>query len=136
MPQIIQIQDPCSENFDAMSTVFEGRHCAVCETKVIDFTKMSLREIEDYFKNNGSQKICGRYNQRHTTKINFFTEFINKIENAVYKTKFRKIAVWTISVVFFLLNSYKCMGKRMEPPKQKKDKKTAQNIVSKNLFKA
>ncbi|MBA3681677.1 MAG: hypothetical protein H0W73_11020 [Bacteroidetes bacterium] len=115
MNQNIQIQKPCAENFNAMSSVTGGKHCGVCDTKVIDFTKMSLDEIETYFKSNSFQKICGRYNARHTNNTNIFTAFINKIENAVYKTRFRKVAVWSLSVVFFLLNSYKCMGKRMDP---------------------
>ncbi len=118
----IQIQKPCAENFNAMTSVVDGKFCDSCQTKVIDFTKMSLDEIEIYFKNNSAQKICGRYNARHTNTTNIFTAFINRIESVVYKTKFRKVAVWTISVVFFLLNSYKCMGKRMEPPIEKMEK--------------
>jgi hypothetical protein len=118
----IQIEKPCSENFNAMNAIADGKFCGSCQTKVIDFTKMSLHEIEAYFKNNSEQKICGRYNSRHTNNTNIFTAFINRIENAVYKTKCRKLAVWTISVVFFLLNSYKCMGKRMEQPVEKMEK--------------
>lgn len=115
MQNNIRIQNPCSENFKAMNSVEGGKFCGSCQTKVVDFTKMSLNEIENYFKTNSTQKICGLYNSRHTTKPSAFTDFINKIENAVYKTRFRKVAVWTVSLVFFLLNSYKCMGKRMDP---------------------
>lgn len=111
----IQIEKPCAENFGAMTNVSGGKFCGSCQTKVIDFTKMSLHEIENYFKTTSEQKICGRYNSRHTNSTNILTAFINRIENVVYKTRFRKVAVWTVSVVFFLLNSYKCMGKRMEP---------------------
>lgn len=115
MQNNIHIQNPCAENFNAMSSVKGGKFCSSCKTKVVDFTKMSLDEIQDYFKNTSAQNICGRYNARHTTTASSLTNFINKIENAVYKTRFRKVAVWTVSVVFFLLNSYKCMGKRMDP---------------------
>lgn len=111
----IQIEKPCSENFSNMTNVAGGKFCGSCQTKVIDFTKMSLDEIENYFKTNSEQKVCGLYNSRHTNTTSAFTGFVNRIENAVYKTRFRKVAVWTVSVVFFLLNSYKCMGKRMEP---------------------
>jgi len=110
----IHIQKPCSENFNAMTNVEGGKFCGSCKTKVVDFTKMSLSEIETYFKNNSAQTICGLYNQRHTTSANIFDRLINKVENTVYKTRFRKVAVWTISIIFFLLNSYKCMGKRMD----------------------
>ena len=122
----IHIQKPCSENFNTMTNIEGGKFCGTCQTKVVDFTKMSLNEIETYFKNNSAQKICGLYNSRHTNTPSPFTAFINKIENAVYKTKFRKVSVWTISVVFFLLNSYKCMGKRMDPI-DKYDKKPVKN---------
>lgn len=125
----IQIQKPCAENFNAMTSVDSGKHCGVCNTKVVDFTKMSLHEIENYFKNKPSEKICGLYNARHTNKS--FT-FVNRVENFVYKTRFRKLAVWTISVVFFLLNSYKCMGKRVERPTPTYDKKFAQSDTLQN----
>lgn len=121
----IQIEKPCAENFLAMTYVEGGKFCDSCKTKVIDFTKMSLQEIENYFKNNSSQKICGRYNARHTSGSIFFT-FLNRIENTVYKTRLRKLTVWSISIVFFLLNSYKCMGKRVERPTSKYDKKFTQ----------
>ena len=130
MSKNIRIEKPCAENFNTMTNVSGGKFCGSCQTKVIDFTKMSLGEIENYFKNNSGQTICGRYNLRHT-QSNFFSETINPLENFLYRTKFRKVAVWIISIAFFLLNSYKCMGKRIERPKPKSDKKTAQNLVSK-----
>ncbi len=128
----IQIEKPCSENFGNMKNVSSGKFCGTCQTKVIDFTKMSLDEIENYFKTTSEQKICGRYNLRHT-QTTIFSNSINKLENFLFKTRFRKVAVWTISIAFFLLNSYKCMGKRIERPQPKKDKKTAQNVVSSKL---
>lgn len=130
MNKNIQIEKPCSENFHAMHSVEGGKFCDSCQTKVIDFTKMSLNEIENHFKTNSEQKICGRYNLRHT-QSNFFSGTINKLENFLYRTKFRKVAVWTISIAFFLLNSYKCMGKRIERPKSKNDRKTAEKVVFK-----
>ena len=124
----IQIEKPCAENYNKMTSVSEGKFCDSCQTIVVDFTKMSLEEIQLFFaKQNPSEKICGRYNVWHTTFENRFTNFINKIENAIYKTHFRKVAVWTISVLFFLLNAYKCMGKRMEPVDHHAQKRALQN---------
>ncbi len=124
----IHIQKPCAENFNAMTNVEGGKFCGSCKTKVIDFTKMSLDEIQVFFsKQNSSEKICGRYNARHTAFENPFANLINKIENAVYKTRFRKVAVWSISVIFFLLNSYKCMGKRVYKEERIKENKISQN---------
>lgn len=132
MKQNIRIQKPCAENFDAMTSVEGGKFCNSCQTKVVDFTKMSLDEIENYFKNNSAQKICGIYNSRHTNTTSAFTGFINKIENAVYKTKFRRVAVWTVSLIFFLLNSYKCMGKRMDPVDRYNDKPVKNDTIVKS----
>ncbi|MEO6304298.1 MAG: hypothetical protein ABIP51_14120 [Bacteroidia bacterium] len=122
----IQIEKPCAENFGSITNVSGGKFCSTCTTKVIDFTKMSLDEIQVFFTNqNSTEKICGHYNARHTSQTNSFT-FINKLENYLFKTRFRKAAVWTISLAFFLLNSYKCMGKRVERPMPKNNNDTTQ----------
>lgn len=56
----IRIPRPCHENWENMTAQERGRFCGVCQTTVVDFSKMTDKEMLDYFSNTG-QKICGRF---------------------------------------------------------------------------
>lgn len=56
----LSIPEPCHEDWNKMTTVEQGRHCAVCKKNVVDFTDADDEAIVDFFKNyNGS--ACGRF---------------------------------------------------------------------------
>ncbi len=57
----ISIKSPCQEDFDKFSPTKNGGFCNACSKEVIDFTNMSSQEILHYFKQNQSQKTCGRF---------------------------------------------------------------------------
>lgn len=59
----INIESPCSENWNAMEINARGRFCEKCSTVVVDFTTMNDEEILAYWnlKANGNQKLCGRF---------------------------------------------------------------------------
>lgn len=59
-PQPIQVKNPCSENYDAMSSVQGGKFCGSCQHVVKDFTGMSNQEIVSYLQSH-SGKICGMF---------------------------------------------------------------------------
>lgn len=42
--------NPCHEDWDSMTPVEQGRHCAVCNTKVMDFTHSTHDEVVDYLQ--------------------------------------------------------------------------------------
>jgi hypothetical protein len=54
----IKIDEPCSEDWNAMRPVPGGRHCEVCAKRVTDFSGMSSAELARFAKANG--KLCGR----------------------------------------------------------------------------
>ncbi|WP_298121157.1 carboxypeptidase-like regulatory domain-containing protein [Flavobacterium sp.] len=56
----IQIDKPCSENFNSFNKTEKGGFCNSCQKTVIDFTKMSDQEIIKYFDNEQS-KTCGLF---------------------------------------------------------------------------
>lgn len=60
---MIQIPDPCSEDWSKMKIVREGRHCLSCTKNVIDFTKMERYEIIEYLLLNKDKSICGHINK-------------------------------------------------------------------------
>lgn len=55
----IKIGAPCSEKWESFENRGANRFCGSCAKEVIDFTRMSDREIQNYFRRSQS-KICGR----------------------------------------------------------------------------
>ena len=50
----------CTESWDAMSPVHQGRHCSTCQTTVYDFANMSDAELVSFFENYKGNHLCGR----------------------------------------------------------------------------
>jgi hypothetical protein len=58
---MIQIKNPCDASWQEMTSAASGKYCGSCEKVVVDFSKMSDAQIENYFTEYASQKICGRF---------------------------------------------------------------------------
>lgn len=56
----ISIPQPCHEKWSEMTPVEQGRHCASCQKKVVDFTKMPKIKIAEFVSRSEGQ-ICGRF---------------------------------------------------------------------------
>lgn len=67
MKHTIQIQDPCQENWNNMTTNQEGKFCSSCQKTVHDFSKKTDQEIHQYLVTHSSEKVCGRF---RTSQIN------------------------------------------------------------------
>lgn len=65
----ISIPKPCHESWDQMTPKDKGRFCQSCSKVVIDFSKMSSLEIEDYLESHKHQKLCGRFKQSQLDSI-------------------------------------------------------------------
>ena len=59
-PTTVRIPRPCAQPWAAMSPTPAGRHCAVCQTEVVDFTRMSQAEIIKYLAGHQAQSVCAR----------------------------------------------------------------------------
>jgi hypothetical protein len=55
---MISIPKPCHENWDAMVPTAAGRHCASCQTEVVDFTRMNEAEVLAFMASRRGQRIC------------------------------------------------------------------------------
>ena len=45
----ITIPEPCKQDWNSLTVVEQGRFCGSCEKIVIDFQKMSDKELIDYY---------------------------------------------------------------------------------------
>lgn len=66
----ITIPEPCHEDWATMTPTQKGRHCAVCEKEVIDFTKHTNEQLYKTVVSGGS--LCGRFSKKqldHTISL-------------------------------------------------------------------
>jgi len=65
----ITIPKPCHEDWNTMTQEEKGRFCGSCKKTVIDFTKLSNSEVQDYLSENKHQKICGHFKKEQLDTI-------------------------------------------------------------------
>lgn len=65
----IYIPEPCHENWGAMTPNEQGRFCSSCQKTVVDFTKFTTQDIQNYFAKHYGQKVCGRFNNQQLSAI-------------------------------------------------------------------
>ncbi len=68
-PLLIQIKNPCNENWDEMTLAEQGKFCSNCQKTVIDFSEKTDAELVEYFNTHSS--FCGRFKQ---TQIDRYIE--------------------------------------------------------------
>ena len=90
----ITIPTPCHEKWEEMTAVERGRFCAVCQTKVIDFTNDSDDEIIKYLQENN--KVCGRLLPEQENRA-----LIEKRKTSVFAPIYKKIAASFILIAAF-----------------------------------
>jgi hypothetical protein len=65
----IYIPEPCHENWGVMTPNEQGRFCGSCQKTVVDFTKFTTQDIQNYFAKHYGQKVCGRFKNKQLTPI-------------------------------------------------------------------
>lgn len=60
-PIKLRIPEPCHEDWNKMTPKDQGSFCSSCSKVVVDFTKMSDREVLGYLQQTKDQKTCGRF---------------------------------------------------------------------------
>lgn len=90
---VIQIPEPCHENWEAMQESDKGKFCINCSKNVIDFTNMNDAQIVDIFKKSKSN-ICGRF-------------YEDQLERPLLlpKNRFIKWNYFNASIISFLLSN-------------------------------
>ena len=57
----VQVANPCHENWEKMTPSQKGRFCKACAKEVIDFTKLSDRQIVAFYHQNKGKAFCGHF---------------------------------------------------------------------------
>ena len=65
----ITIPKPCHENWNTMTPKEKGRFCSSCAKTVIDFTKKTTEEIQEYLVENKNQRVCGHFYKKQLDTI-------------------------------------------------------------------
>ena len=68
----IVIDNPCHENWDAMSPNEKGAFCLSCQKTVIDFSIKTVDEIKNFFVElPQTESVCGRFKEEQLDEISF-----------------------------------------------------------------
>lgn len=91
----ISIPKPCHEDWSKMTPKEKGRFCGSCSKTVIDFTKKSKDEIQDYLSKNFGKRICGHF---YTNQLDTITLEIPK-ETFQQQLSFQKLFILALLLV-------------------------------------
>jgi hypothetical protein len=64
---LLNIPEPCQENWQNMTPQEQGRFCGSCQKIVVDFSVMTDKEVLAYFSK-ASQQVCGRFSNDQLNK--------------------------------------------------------------------
>jgi hypothetical protein len=103
MPQslLLNIPEPCQENWQGMTPQEQGRFCGSCQKIVVDFSVMTDKEVLDYFSK-ASQHVCGRFSNDQLNK---------EITSAPAKKRVTWLYVWNLMLATLLMTKTYAQGK-------------------------
>jgi hypothetical protein len=66
---ILEIPKPCQQEWSKMTPDANGRFCAHCQQRVVDFTRMTDGQILAYLKEGAASSSCGRLRQSQLDRM-------------------------------------------------------------------
>ncbi|OQP52038.1 hypothetical protein A4H97_25835 [Niastella yeongjuensis] len=98
---LLNIPEPCHENWQNMTPQEQGRFCGSCQKVVVDFSVMTDKEVLDYFSK-ASQHVCGRFSNDQLNKEMTITPTKKRVTWAY---------VWNVLVASVLVTKTYAQGK-------------------------
>jgi hypothetical protein len=108
----ITINKPCHENWEAMTPNAQGAFCKSCAKDVVDFSKMGLQQIKNFFAEKQSGKICGRFEEKQLQELSV-DDFVSKFQYWNFTKRFAAIFFITFGLAIFSNQSGMAQGKTM-----------------------
>ena len=98
---MIQIPDPCNEDFSKMTETERGAFCQKCSIDTFDFTRLSTNEINKIIKNTKGEHICGRITNKQLAELNAGFEHWKKQNRRTFQSKFVLALVMVFGLTLF-----------------------------------
>lgn len=114
---MIHLPTPCHENWNEMTPVERGRHCAVCNISVTDFTHMSNEQIAEHVKQYGLH--CGRFRADQVTDGSNYGSWQHYFK---WKSAVALLLLGSMFLVSCRRHVSGCAAYYGEPKQKKKDK--------------
>lgn len=109
----IGIPNLCNEDWNNMSPNDNGRFCDTCKLTVVDFTKMSDDQINNYLLNKGH--VCGRFDCTQVDTSHESTlELLNKKAKKIKFKPLRWLVLLLLLIPVFLYSILN--NKKMDRP--------------------
>ena len=94
---IVNIKQPCHENWNSMTPQGNGRFCKSCDKVVIDFTDKTLAEISEALLQHGAKPLCGNYNTSHVITDSKIDKFVWSLNTRGFK----RLSLFILGVLIF-----------------------------------
>lgn len=109
----IIIDNPCHENWEAMTPNEKGAFCLSCQKTVIDFSVKTIEEIKNFFVElPKTESVCGRFKAEQLEDISF-EHFFDQFRGWKF---FQKAAIVAFFVFgFSLFGNAQISNQRHEP---------------------
>ena len=105
---LLHINEPCTENWESMSTAERGKFCSHCNKKVFDFTTATDAEIVKHIGAMKGEMFCGRFEENQIDRW---------IERSNIKTSNPRLYKFLIS--FMLLGAAQGANAQATPAQEK-----------------
>lgn len=105
---LLHINEPCTENWETMSTVEQGKFCSQCNKTVFDFTTATDAEIVKHIEATKGEMFCGRFEENQLGRW---------IERSDIKTSNPRLYKFLIS--FMLLGPAQVANAQTNPAQEK-----------------
>lgn len=106
----ISINEPCHENWEAMTPNQQGAFCKSCMKDVIDFSKMSLDQVKNFFSK-PQLKVCGRFEEKQLQELSF-DDFFSRFTYWNFSKKF--VVIFFMAFGFWIFSNSSAFAQRGE----------------------
>ena len=98
---LLNIPEPCHENWQNMTPQEQGRFCGSCQKIVVDFSVMTDKEVLAYFSK-ASQHVCGRFSNDQLNK---------ELTTTPSRKRTTWLYVWNVLIASVLVTKSYAQGK-------------------------
>jgi len=102
---MIQIPNPCKEDFSKMTPTQKGAYCSKCKHDTYDFRKMSQLDIAKTIKNHGDHQMCGQIYNTQLDDFNAGFMAWKKQKRKTFQSKFMMALLLVFGLSLFSCES-------------------------------